>query len=142
MTNKKLLIPVLTIIMVLCLTSVGSASAENAAPSFPFSEEKITLTVMVPQTSVIEDWETNTMTLYIEEKTNIDLQFTHIVNDNDFMDKLGLMIAGGGNDLPDIILNAGMDPQELQSWGKSGMIIPLNEYYQKDMLLIKQLLLV
>ncbi len=138
MTNKKLLIPVLTIIMVLCLTSVGSASAENAAPSFPFSEEKITLTVMVPQTSVIEDWETNTMTLYIEEKTNIDLQFTHIVNDNDFMDKLGLMIAGGGNDLPDIILNAGMDPQELQSWGKSGMIIPLNEYYQKDMYYLAQ----
>ena len=133
MKLRKALSLLLAAVLTLCGAPAVIASAENEAPAFPFTDEKITFTVMVPQTSVIEDWETNAMTLYIEEKTNIDLKFTHIVNDNDFMDKLGLMIAGGGNDLPDIILYAGMDPQELLSWGKSGMIIPLNEYYEKDM---------
>lgn len=122
-------------VLLLCLAPEPAAfAAASEAPAFPFTAEPVTLTVMVPQTSVIEDWETNKMTLYIEEKTGIDLKFTHIINDNDFIDKLSLMIAAGGNDLPDIVITTkSLDPQSLQAWGEAGMILALNEYYDRDM---------
>ena len=113
--------------LILSLMLPAALAAEE--PSFPFADEPVTFTAMVPQTSVIEDWATNEMTLYIESKTNIHLEFTHIVTDNDFMNKLNMMIAAGGDDLPDLIINSGMDPQDLQPWGEAGMILALNEYY-------------
>ena len=59
-------------VLLLCLAPDTAAfAAASEAPAFPFTAEPVTLTVMVPQTSVIEDWETNKMTLYIEEKTGI-----------------------------------------------------------------------
>lgn len=116
--------------LILSLMLPAALAAEE--PSFPFADEPVTFTAMVPQTSVIEDWATNEMTLYIESKTNIHLEFTHIVTDNDFMNKLNMMIAAGGDDLPDLIINSGMDPQDLQPWGEAGMILAPNEYYEKD----------
>ena len=86
--------------LILSLMLPAALAAEE--PSFPFADEPVTFTAMVPQTSVIEDWATNEMTLYIESKTNIHLEFPHIVTDNDFMNKLNMMIAAGGDDLPDL----------------------------------------
>ena len=58
------------------------------------------------------------MTLYIESKTNIHLEFTHIVTDNDFMNKLNMMIAAGGDDHTDVGMRVERVASEVDLFGR------------------------
>jgi putative aldouronate transport system substrate-binding protein len=99
----------------------------NPPGTLPIVKEPITLKVGVKQDATIEDWETNMQTLYMEEKTNIKLDF---IIYPDILTNLQLAIAAGGDELPDIILASNtFNQSNVMPWAEAGMIVPITKYF-------------
>ena len=102
----------------------------NSPGTLPICKDKVTLTIGVAQSTIIENWETNLQTLAYEEKGNYDLTFVEFPSDaKEMTQKIDLMVAAGGVDLPDIIMGNMGGQANLVKYGKAGMVVPLNEYY-------------
>ena len=110
--------------------------SSSAAESTPVSEEVkefdpksitegVKLTIAAPENAKIEDYNTNEMTLKIEEDLGVDLEFVTFPK-SDYADKLNVMV-NGGDTLPDIIFDPPKDGYV--NWANEEAIIPLNEYY-------------
>lgn len=120
---KKLVSLVLALsMMLLCSGAMADALTENG--TYPISDEKITLTVFAPQISTIIDLATNDFTLWMEEKTNIHIEWVTAPEAN-VMEVLSLTLA---DDIPDIILGCGLKPQYEELYGVAeGLFLPLND---------------
>ena len=123
---KKLLSCFLS--LVLLLSMCGGALAElNPGGSKPISDEKIHLTIGLAQNPNIIDYETNGMTLLLEEY-GYDLDFVYY-NSQEMANNIDLEMMAGGADLPDIVLmNVSME--KLQRYADYGLIQDLTEYYE------------
>lgn len=75
-------------------------------------------------------YQTNYVTDWIEEKTNIKLNFVYDLDGDDAKTKLNLLMTDTGN-LPDIFLATNWTKSELQSYGQQGLLLPLNEYLEE-----------
>lgn len=123
---RKTLCILLTLL--LTLGSAGALASYNEPGTFPISNEKVTLTVAIFDNVSIEDFETNLMTLELEEQTGFDLQF-EVYPSTDYETKLNIMIMGGDK-LPDIlILNGKVNDSMVYTWAQEGAIVPLTAYY-------------
>lgn len=98
----------------------------NPAGVFPIAKEKIALKVAIKQSPDVMDYDTNEFTKWIEEKTNIDLQFEMLPN-KDTATKVNLLMASG-KDLPDIMMGTGVDMSTLYTYALDKLVIPLNDY--------------
>ena len=128
---RKILSVFLAALLALSLT--GGAVAEvavNEPGQLPIVNEPITLTIGVEQSAVIEDWETNAMTKMLEEKTGINLDFV-VYPANEMGTKLELIVAAGGEDLPDVLLG-NFTQNQIMPWAEAGMILPLTEYFENS----------
>ena len=83
----------------------------------------VTLTIAVPQSSKVLDYDTNNQTLLIEEALGVDLKFMALPS-ADYASKLNVMVKGG-EQLPDIIF----DPTGWESWIEEDVIFDLREFY-------------
>ena len=101
----------------------------TAAGELPIVKEKITLTVGVPGSSKVEDYETNAFTKYLEEKTNIDLQFYQFPSSGG-MEKLNVMLASN-TELPDVIVGFNIPKTTFLSYADEGVFLELSDYYNK-----------
>lgn len=120
--------------------SAAAESTEEAVPEFvhdpnlnevgaePIAKETVTLTIGVRQHSNVEDYETNALTQWLEEMANVDLEFIEYPN-AEMADKIRLMAAGGGDDLPDILICT-LDDATVNELAENEMIIPLDDYYE------------
>jgi putative aldouronate transport system substrate-binding protein len=108
----------------------------NAPGVMPICKKKVSLKIGVAQNPNVIDWETNFQTKLIEERANFDLSF-EIFPSTEFKQKITLMIAAGGKDLPDVIL---INPGDMSvfEWGQSGYILPLNQYYENSSFHLKE----
>lgn len=128
---RKILSVFLAALLALSLT--GGAVAEvavNEPGQLPIVNEPITLTIGVEQSAVIEDWETNAMTKMLEEKTGINLDFV-VYPSSEMGTKLELIVAAGGDDLPDVLLG-NFTQNQIMPWAEAGMILPLTEYFENS----------
>lgn len=94
----------------------------------PIVKEPIVLNCGVPNEINIEDWDTNRYTLFLEEQTGIDLQFQTYPS-AEFATKIDLMMAAGGDDLPEVLFTTSFAAASVGNWGKAGNLIPLNDYF-------------
>ena len=115
---KKILSLVLAVVMVL------------ATASFTVAEEKPVVTIAVADTTNVEDFNTNVMTLKLEEACDVDIEFV-VYPGTDYNTKINMMIMSGGTELPDALFVTPSDA-ELLSWIESGMLVPLTEYYDDE----------
>lgn len=69
----------------------------------------------------------NYMTDYIEQQTNVKLNFVYDVDGDEGKTKLNLVMSDPDN-LPDIFLATGWSKSELAMYGRQGLVIPLNDY--------------
>lgn len=103
----------------------------NEPGVFPICKDKdITLTVGIAQSSVVTDYENNTFTKALEEKLGCNIEF-ELLPSTETQQKVELMIAAGGEDLPDILMMSFEDNQ-LAAYGKNGTIIDLSPYYENS----------
>lgn len=96
----------------------------NPPGTFPISKQRVTITVGVEQNSNVEDWDTNALTLELEEKANVDLVF-EIFPAADTASKISARVASQ-SELPDILL---LGTTGLDSYVDAGVFLPLTEYY-------------
>lgn len=88
--------------------------------------EGVKLTIAVPSNAQVEDYETNGMTLKIEEDLGVDLEFM-VLPSADYVSKLGVMVMTG-NELPDIIFDA----STYVNWIDEGALVDLTEFYENE----------
>jgi len=83
----------------------------------------VKLTIAIPSSARVLDFETNQQTVMIEEKLGVDLEFI-VLPSADYASKLNIMITGG-EELPDIIF----DPSGYANWIEEGVLFDLTEFY-------------
>lgn len=134
---KRTLLFLVALVLVLS-ASASAAEVEYSAPGeFPIVSEPITLKVCATMPLTVEDPYTNTLTKYIEEKTNIQVEWQLITQDA--QEKISLMMASGET-LPDIILPMGnMSNEQVVAYGAEGLFIPLNDLIEKEGVNVKAL---
>jgi ABC-type sugar transport system, periplasmic component len=119
----------LSLLLVLLMLTPALASAVELNPpgTLPIAKEKTKLTILMPAETIVEDYETNDFTKYIEEMTNVDLEFELLPSVVDeARNKLALMI-NSGQKLPDII-NMGLPIDTVYAYAQTGAFLPLNDY--------------
>ena len=110
-------------------TMETSNSSDNTDSNDNGNEGTVTLTAWVPDNIRIEDWNTNAMTLYLEEQTGYDLEMVPLSSE-DYTTKVNMSLtAGSPDELPDIIFSSGFTDTAVWSWAEAGSIIPLTDYY-------------
>ena len=109
----------------------GGALAElNPVGSKPISDEKIHLTIGLAEEPTILDWDTNGMTLLLEEY-GFDIEFVFYPS-KEMPAKIDLEMMAGGAELPDIVL-MGITMDTLQKYADYGLVVDLTEYYEKGL---------
>lgn len=133
---RKLVSLLLTLSMVLCAVPAMAEVATSEPGTLPIVSEPTKLTIGVEQHTAIENWETNRMTTYLEEKTGLDLEFV-VYPSGEMGTKLELIVAAGGDDLPDVLIGS-FSQSQIMPWAEAGMIQPLTEYYDSKVYWAKE----
>ena len=96
---------------------------------FPL-KEKLNLTVFVKSIATGGGtYQDNYVTDWIEEKTNIHLDFVYDLDGDEAKTKLNLLMTDPDS-IPDILWTTGWTKAETQSYGQQGLILPLNDYLE------------
>ena len=86
------------------------------------------ITIGIPDNSLVQDYETNKLTLWLEEQTGYDLEFYVFAGtEADAKSQLATMIAGGEK-LPDVIIGLGLGDEEIKDYGDDKYFIDLKPY--------------
>ena len=126
---RKLTAVFLTLMLTIAMLAIPALAEEG----------KPTLTVWVPEDLRIEDWNTNDMTLWLEEQGGFDLDIVALASGDDFKTKVNMaLIAGSISDLPDVIVcaNGTFSDTDVWDWAQAGAILPLTEYYNNPELAV------
>lgn len=89
----------------------------------PLTPETVTFRVLMVRSDEVTDYDDNAFTRWLEEQTNIHVQWD-LVPEDDVQSKLNVMLASG--DIPDIIFGA-VNPSQLLLYGSQGVFLPLND---------------
>ena len=108
-------------------------SAPNA---FPITEEPVELSVFVPKSTFIADFETNEFTKYYEELTNVKIKWE--VASGNAQQALNLKLASG--EYPDIILGFGFTKGQQLIYGEEqGVFLNIKDYIDEHGHYIKEM---
>lgn len=108
------------------------------AGTFPIVETTVDLTFMVSQAVSVEDYNTNEFSLFMKEKTNVDVDWK-MVPEQARKEKLSLVLASG--DYPDVFLGFDMSADQEATYGmEEGLLLPLNKYIDTVMPNLKKIL--
>ena len=102
-----------------------STATVNPAGVLPIVNEKIELTVLTAQDPLVVDFDENSQTQWIEEQTNIHINW-QLVPQQQAAEKINLILAAG-SDLPDVFLQA-MANDLLMKYGGDGVFLDLKPY--------------
>ena len=120
---------VLALLISIPTTGVAVTDANlNAPGEFPICKETVPFSIGIPKSSTVLDWDTNFMTLSLEEDVNCDFTFVEMGADNNEMkQKVELQVMAGGADLPDILI---YNPGESSAnyYGSLGTFVALDDY--------------
>ena len=106
-----------------------SVSTDNTTGEFdPKSiTEGVTLTVAMPESTRVADFNTNSTTLAVEEALGVNLEFITFPA-ADYEQKINVMVMGGDK-LPDIIFVGNSTKADWSGWVAEEVLLPLDEYY-------------
>lgn len=124
--SKKILGLVLALAMLLPLAACGektpsTSSGEGGRP---------VLTVGIQAKTNVTDFENNALTLLLEEKLGIDIQFHYFSSAlSEMKSQLSVMTAGGNEKLPDVIFSANLNAAERKVYGDEGFFVDMAPYF-------------
>lgn len=123
---KKTIMILLAAIMVIGLFAACGGNETEAGER--------TLTIGVPDNIAVTDYETNKLTLWLEEQMDVDLKFVRFTNgagSADYLQKLTLMTVGGQT-LPDIVWGINTnDNTTIRDLGEQGAFIDLSDLIEQ-----------
>lgn len=112
---------------------VSTPAEDNTDPEPAEEAERVTLTIGLQQNALVEDYETNDYTKFLEDSLNVDLDFVYFSNDNsEASTQLSLMISGGER-LPDILWGFdNLDRNMFFEYGEDGYLVDLTDYLNEE----------
>ena len=94
--------------------------------------EKVKLTVGIPQSSTVTDYDDNAFTNYLEETANIEIEFVYFSGSaGEYKQQLAL-ICGAKDELPDVLLGFQFTNYMANEYGDDGYFIDLTDYIEKN----------
>lgn len=103
-------------------------AAVTEAGQLPITNEKTTIKVLVKGSPFVEDFSKNEFTKFLEEKTNIHIEWD-VAPEKSATEKLNLVLGSG--DLPDVIMGFGVSPTQQLIYGSQGDFLDLTPYIEK-----------
>lgn len=134
---KKKVISIISLLLSLILV-FATASADLTDPNanepgtYPVCKEPITLKVGVKQSENVIDYETNGYTLMCEKDAGVDIEIVPFPGTDDAESKLKLMINSNQTKLPDILTFGVNNDSDRFQYGKSGALLALDEYFDRE----------
>lgn len=130
--RRRMLIGMMLVITAAGMVFAGGQTEEAAAGvkytpvgTYPIVEEKIELTFLANQPVMVEDFNTNRFSLFLEEKTNIHINW-EMVPQQARQEKLSLILASG--DYPDVFYGMSVTTDQEATYGtEEGLLLPLND---------------
>ena len=110
---------------------VTQAVPESKGIEFPLAESATLSILTSAEATSTQNPDEKVIYQRIQEKTNVDVDWTCYVKDQ-FIDKRNLILAKGDG-LPDIILNAEMGTLDLLKYGSQGVIVPVEDLIEQYM---------
>lgn len=109
----------------------------SKANEFPITDEIVELSLFVPKSSFIENFETNEFTKYFEELTNVKINWE--IASGDANQALNLKLASG--EYPDMILGFGFTKAQQLIYGQEqGILTDISGYIDEYGHFLKQML--
>lgn len=96
--------------------------------TFPLASEKKTLRVMIPSSPNVQDFTSNEFTAWLEERTNVHIEWEVLPLDPDGTANTALNVRLASGDYSEVLLNFSPTPSVLQLYGEQGVFKPLNDY--------------
>ncbi|HWV23361.1 MAG TPA: extracellular solute-binding protein [Thermomicrobiales bacterium] len=100
--------------------------------TFPLTEEKKTLHVMVRSNPGVEDFASNEFTQWFEERTNIHVEWEVLPLDTDGTANTALNLRLASGDYAEVLLDFNPSPSVLQLYGSQGVFLPLNDLIESQ----------
>lgn len=116
--------------LILCLTLSLPAFAESTE-SKKLVDEPTTITVGIPQSTLITDYVENDFTKWIEEQTGLTLEF-ELFPTTDSQQKLEIMVNGGAK-LPETLIAFGLSDAAVLNYGQNGVFTDLKDYFDQGL---------
>ena len=128
--SARFLSMLLVLALLASLPLAGLSEGLSPAGELPIAKERTKLSILMQQDTLVEDYETNAFTKFIEDSCNVDLEFELLPADGkDAKEKLAVMISSGQK-LPDIV-NFNLDVATTYRYAQAGAFVPLNDYIDK-----------
>lgn len=111
----------------------------TAAGKFPIVNDKVSLKVFYAPYAFVTDMEDNYATQWLEEKTNIHIDWM-ISGEQDAAEKINLLLgAGDAEGLPDVFYTGWISRQQVEYYGGEGTFLPLNDLIDQYAVNFKEL---
>jgi putative aldouronate transport system substrate-binding protein len=137
----------LAMVLALCVPLFASGDPESAGESsvtingageLPIVDDTYTLTVAAIIPPNITDISTNTATQWVEEMTNVHIEWQTLQWGGEGRNKANLMLSSGA-DLPDVFLGNQIVRGVDYAYGSQGLLLPLNDYLENESVHLKGL---
>jgi putative aldouronate transport system substrate-binding protein len=96
--------------------------------TFPLTEETKTLRMMVPSSPFVQDFVTNEFTAWLEERTNVHIEWEVLPLDTDGTATTALNVRLASGEYAEVLMAFDPEPSVLQLYGQQGVFQPLNDY--------------
>ncbi len=97
----------------------------------PIVAKPVKLTLGIPENVSISDYEDNPLTKWFKEMSGVDIEFYFFpYAASDARQKFELL-ASSGSELPDFIIGVNLTHQSRNHLGASGLLLPLDAYFEK-----------
>ena len=125
----------LSLAMATMFSSSALAYTVSEPGQLPVVDEVVEYTICAPDTTYVCDLNENTLTPWIQEKTNIKINFEEIP-DTEWDTKVNLLIAS--DELPDAFIYGSFSAAELADYGSQGVFLALNDIIEEHGYYVKQ----
>lgn len=115
-------------------TTTGSGTTQSTTqPTNPgqLVTEPTTISIGLPQSTLITDYEDNDFTRFIQDKTGLTIEF-ELYPSQDASQKLEIMV-NGGSELPDTLMGFGLTDAAVLNYGSNGVFIDLKDYFEEGL---------
>lgn len=127
---KKIIALFLSVLMLLStLAACGKDPATQKETEPKGDGEKITLTIGIPKSTLVQDYYQNHYTKWLEEKTGYNIEFQFFsAGVTDYKTQLSTMVAGKVA-MPDILYNFDLGADLHNRYGRDGVLVDLSPYF-------------
>ena len=125
----------LSLAMATMFSSSALAYTVSEPGQLPVTDEVVEYTICAPDVTYVNDLNENTLTPWIQEKTNVKINFEEIP-DTEWDTKVNLLIAS--DELPDAFIYGGFSAAELADYGSQGVFLALNDIIEEHGHYVKQ----